>query len=61
MKEAVKDLDGIGRLEAAIQVIEQGLESEERSQEMSAKVLRSCDNTLLYIPPQRRGHGSISL
>lgn len=38
MKEAVKDLDPIGRLEAAIQVIEQGLESEERSQEVVSEV-----------------------
>ena len=38
MKEAVKGLNPADRLEAAIQVIEQGLESEERSQEVVAKV-----------------------
>jgi hypothetical protein len=38
MKGAVKGMDPTGRLEAAIQVIEQGLESEERSQEVVTKV-----------------------
>jgi hypothetical protein len=38
MKEAVKGMDPVGRLEAAIQVIEQGLESEERLQEVISKV-----------------------
>ena len=38
MKEVVRGMDVVGRLGSAIQVIEQGLESEECSQEVISKV-----------------------